>query len=646
MFIEGTTRQSQIAIPLKFELLRSYIKGIDYDWLRHSDKRRIDNQLFEDNLPKVRAKLKVISYKTSQNLLIKNVKHYRDSDSENFIVMKVNAGLTEERARELLDKKTGKFLEDSSYKEYKLENVPLKVVKSLHFLKDIFQKFELPLPDKMTLTYLDDNYTKLEGHEFIKLLLKVRNLKEGKEWEDFEEFCLKHTTKKGKVVEHGFECNLSSPNQKAVILYGILGSEVQRRSKCTGVRAELYLEGTPSTDEGAFQMAINSLEKSDPLHDDKLECLQLLMRTIKSITRENLFWKAYPNWKHLDGKLRPMFKLMSTKTRRPTGSAPNFLQLPQGSLVRGNVCAPKGYILIAPDWSAEEMRLIAWESQCPDMLSGYIGEHKKDLHSITGSVIAPYMYKNLCPSLLNKVKYVMRGEIKCQDYDQYMEWRSMDKSTDESKYSNIIRKKRSKNLNFLSMFSGTAYSAREQLLIPLAEAEILVDMQRRSFSGLGKWQKKVLVDLNKKGYMHDAFGQRYHYRKQTRKGYAMRELRQTLNNYAQGCATAILHEAGRRFNSRKLYDRFGAYIMAPIYDELLCCIKIDTPERMYECLSEIRYCMKITPPGHGISQIPEFEIYIKGADGKSRWAENGVDLDVDFTLDDIKKLEIKNERSN
>jgi len=638
MAMEGTQQHSQINIPLKLELLRSYIKGLDYDWVRHTEEKNLDLKVVEENMPKIKTLLSYISSMTHKSTRLNYCKDFRDSDYDNKFKLKIKAGKDPEIIKESLSIATSKFYNDSEYIPYSTKTLKVKVIKSITFLKDIFEKFNLPVPEKITLGYLEDNYIKYSNELFIQKLLKVRNQKKGKDWDDFEDFCLKNTSQKGKVVEHGFDCNLGSTNKKQVILYGILGSKVNRRSKPSGNRKIMHLEGSPSTDEGAFQMAINALDKGEELYQEKLDCLRLLKITLKSITRNSLFWNPYPKWKHLDGKLRPSFKVPSTRTRRPTGSSPNFLQLPQGGLVRGNVIAPEGYFLVAPDWSAEEMRLVAWESQCPDMLSGYIGDQLKDLHSITGSVIAPYMYRNLCPELLRKVKYVQRGKIKAQDYDQYMLWRAMPKDTPESKYSNLIRKKRAKNLNFLSLFSGTAYSAVEQLLIPFEEAEILVDLQSKSFQGLKPWQNRVHIELNSTGYMKDAFGQRYHYRKAPRKGYSLRELRQTLNNYSQGCATAILYETGKRFHEKEIYHHYGAYLIAPIYDELLCAVKIDTPQRIYECLSEIRDCMKITPPGHGIEQKPEFEVYLKGEDGKSRWAVNGFDLPLNFTLEDIEKL--------
>ena len=358
--------------------------------------------------------------------------------------------------------------------------------------------------------------------------------------------------------------------------------------------------------------------------------------TVKAITRENLFWRPYENWKHLDGKLRPQFNLTSTRTRRPTGSMPNFLQLPKGSLVRGNVKAPEGYLVIAPDWSAEEMRLVADESKCPNMLSAFIGDNKKDIHSIMGAAIAPFMYTSVCPSLLKKVKYVLIKGVQTQDYDQYMEWRSYPSDTDEYIYSNLIRKARAKNLGFLALFGGTAYSAVAQLLITMEEAEKLIDLQGVALPGLKPWHERILREINSKCYMLDAFGQRYHYPKRPSKGYSSREVRQSCNNYAQGAATAILHLTGKAFHDRRLYERYGAYILAPIYDELICIVKNDS--NLYEVLNEIRDSMTITPPGHTISQIPEFEIYLPSDDGISRWSINGVELSQEFTKEEVFNL--------
>jgi len=218
--------------------------------------------------------------------------------------------------------------------------------------------------------------------------------------------------------------------------------------------------------------------------------------------------------------------------------------------------------------------------------------------------------------------------------------------TEEGKIAIKVRKKRAKNINFLSLFFGTAYSAVDQLLIEMEEAERLMEIKDGLYPGLGRWLSKIQSTLNRWGFIIDPAGQRYHFKRSGAK-YSMREYRQAANALCQGTATWMLHTTGQRFHDRQLYQKFGAVIKAPIYDEVLTHVDYSTPEKLYRYLKELQGCMEVdygsgywVKPEHLVPQVPEFTICIPGDDGLSRWSMGEVELPRDFTLTDISELKL------
>lgn len=652
MLIEGTSKHANLTTALQKELLRKYIAGTDYDYDRANSEEQVDHETLVTNMPKIRGLLAKIANKPNPH----SASNWMNSEKDSLIAMKQEAGWATDKISEYLTTSFHRFLENTEYTEWKEEQVPVKVTKTVKFLETVMPTLGLPSPEKVTQRYLEELYYGSEElvtynpqqREYLDCLLSIRSKKEGVEWETFVKLSRLYTTREPKLEASGFECSLGSPTQKQYILYGMLGGEVRRRSKVAmgSVRDKLGLEGSPATDEGAFQMAL--IHDADT--EDKRECIKLILAAVKAMTRSQLFWEPYKAWKHIDGKLRPAFTSSATRTRRPTGGSPNFLQLPKGGKVRGNVTAPSGFIVTAPDWSAQELRISGSLTQDENILSAYIGDDKKDVHSIMGSAIAPLFFHmqghedlyEQCEKIYND-----SGEVVGMPYEQYMEWRSLSKDDNRSKVTNLIRNKRAKNTVFSMSFGGTAYSLVDQLLITMQEAEAIIAMREQQFPGYAVWHAKVASYINRWGFIDDVFGQRYHFRR-TARTFPMRQVRQAANCQCQGAGAYMLAESARRFHDRKLHQKYNAYLCFPIYDELVLMNEYRCANSQYDFYCEVKECMEVNyeagpwvPESALVPQIPEFEVFLPDEHGVSRWAVNGKEIPMAFTLDDIKQLGIK-----
>jgi hypothetical protein len=192
-----------------------------------------------------------------------------------------------------------------------------------------------------------------------------------------------------KVLSFGDELNSGSPQQMQQLLYCKIGVPVRLRGKLAGIgRKQIGITvAGPSTDETAILTAIaNDIEKGSWQHN----ALEVLLRVKSASTRISLYHDKYPLWRHRDGKVHPSFTDAGTDTRRPTGSAPNVLQVSKRDKDMRSMYMPpsKDHVVVAIDYNGQEIRLMACESGDPVMISVYDPANEKDLHSMTGSGIA------------------------------------------------------------------------------------------------------------------------------------------------------------------------------------------------------------------------------------------------------------------
>jgi len=409
-----------------------------------------------------------------------------------------------------------------------------------------------------------------------------------------------------KVVASGDELNLDSPVQMAHLLYGKLDLPIRNYTKVDpgSTRDKLGFGGGPSSNNKSVEIA---LAEDAPEGSWKREVLELVI-DIKSIeTKFKFYYNPYPNWVRPDtGKIHPQCKNCGTVTKRPSGSSPNILQVKKGPIRSIYLPAEEGHVLVAPDFSGQELRILGSESKDPVILDAYLGENKKDLHSLTASAITPKIAATKKPDIYKQIVYDKDKKV-AQDYEQFCKWRASDDET-LREFAEFVRNKRAKGVNFLVNYEGGAGTLSTDLLVPKDEAQEFIDGMFALYTHIPKFQEEShkLAALN--GMVRTAYGNIRHMTDaivSRDDGERMRMERQASNYRIQGCAADILKVVVTECHRTGLLEDTGAVIIAPVYDELVCSVPV---ENLVEFCQRLQKIMDLTPPGHEIPMMSEFSV--------------------------------------
>lgn len=352
------------------------------------------------------------------------------------------------------------------------------------------------------------------------------------------------------VTNSGTELNLDSSDQMKVLFYGILGLPIRLRSlKESKTRDPLGIPRAPQTEESVVQMAV---AMGDAVGWKK-EVLDCLIKAKKASTRIKFFYNKLPMWRHpLDGNIHPQFNQVGTETRRPSGSAPNMLQLSKkgdGVKVRRCILPNKNLghdVVVSIDWDGEELRVLAGLSGDQKLTACYVGDDKLDPHSITAA------------------------EILKVSYDGFVKIRKDEDNPLHKKYDDV--RKDAKNVNFGSSYGiGAAKLARKLLCHPDV-AKAYLDAKKTAYFGIEEWREKVIQFLHGNGYVETLFGTRKHIYDRLNAnddGLVSYYERAAVNFQIQGlCADYLKYVLTHLYRSR-LLQKTGAVMIAAIYDELV-----------------------------------------------------------------------------
>lgn len=354
----------------------------------------------------------------------------------------------------------------------------------------------------------------------------------------------------GELEKTGTELNLDSPKQAQELLYAMLGLPVKVRAfKVSDSRLERGLSGSPQTDKDAVAIAI----AEGDAEGWKREVLDLLTEAKNANTRVKLFYNKLPLWRHpVDGLIHPQFNSTGTETRRFTGSAPNMLQLSKrgdGAKVRKCFIPNQklGHdVIVSLDFDGQELRIIAGLSGDKAMTSCYVGDDKKNVHSLTGAGIAGVSYEDFSAALKDK------------DHPLY------------AKFGDI--RKDSKNVNFLSAYGGGAGKLARKLLCSVDTAKEYLNAKKNVYAGIEDWRSAQIAELHTKGYFKTLFGSRKHvYNKMRSSDEGMNSYyeRASINFQIQGVAADYLKKVLTDIHKAKVLERHGAVMYAAIYDEMV-----------------------------------------------------------------------------
>lgn len=390
---------------------------------------------------------------------------------------------------------------------------------------------------------------------------------EGKDLEKVNKYYLEHW----KPVA---EFSVRSPKQMATLLYEVLKLPVRIRNKPTEKMITAGKQGNPASNEDAVRMAIAFKDT------EHVKLLELLIEYKGYLTKESLFLEKYPKFVHWKtGKIHASQRQSNTTTKRPTCSAPNLLQLPkrQGVEFRNMLKAKEGYTLAALDFKGQELCLGADDSRDPTFLSCYIGDNKKDVHSLTGLTIAQKDVKPLLDGegeeqLDVDDKVIMFNPHLQLDYETFI--KRLEELDQEIKDFRTLGKK----INFTATYGAMAKKVAQTLHITEKEAQTYLTSREETFPGLiiriKEWHKicqGLKYATTMLGGRRHLDGHKYY---DSRKEYErMAADRLAYSMRIQGSAVEMTKLATGRMYREGLFDDEKVLPIINIYDEVVLQIK-------------------------------------------------------------------------
>lgn len=482
----------------------------------------------------------------------------------------------------------------------------------------------LPAIEKITLTGLAEYFdalgvsqmesTEYSGKQakFIELLqeavtqrvdklAKEETFMRRRAFDALAEFCLANPAREPKIVKTGDELNVGSSTQMQQLLYCKIGVPVRLFGDLGIGRLKYGIrQAAPSTDEKAIETAlVNDAEEGTW----QREALKTLLSIKSANTRCTLFHNKLPLWKHVDGRVHPGIRDTGTDTRRPTGSDPNILQIPSkgwGRVMRSMYIPPhEDWVTVAIDFSGQELRIIACESQDPNMLLAYTPGNEKDIHTMTAVGIAVKMA-------------VQEPTLKpLTSFEEFSKARK-DESHPLHGDAESIRGSKAKGCNFNIAFGGGAGTLAKNIIVPFAEAEMMFEGTLSLYSRIRPWQEETAKFMTRNGFTLTGFGTKRHATDNifsNDKGAVARVHRQGTNATIQGTAAEMLKMILTRLHKEEWLYSIRMEFFAPIYDEVVSFVHKD--DVVEYCNVMQRLMSEANPEHYQVPQVPEFSI---GAD--------------------------------
>jgi DNA polymerase-1 len=348
--------------------------------------------------------------------------------------------------------------------------------------------------------------------------------------------------------EAGIEFNVSSPKQLGEILFEKLGLGVKYQKKTS--------TGAKSTKESELQK-MKDLHPIIPMVLEYRELSKLISTYIEPI----------PKMVDTGNRLHARFIQTGTTTGRMASSNPNLQNIPIGSekgkAIREAFLAPKGFKLVAFDYSQIELRIAAFLSGDKKLIQ--IFKSGEDVHTS----VASYVFK------------VPKEEV------------------------NKEMRRRAKVINFGILYGMGVNALTQNLGSDRKTAQEFYNSYFENFDGLAKYLDKTKEDANKFGYTKTFFGRRRYFEGIKSKIPFIRASaeRMAINAPIQGTSADIIKIAMKKIDDfiaeNKLEDKM--HLILQIHDELIYEVADDLIKEVPLKIIDI---MESVIPPEKISGVP------------------------------------------
>jgi DNA polymerase-1 len=217
--------------------------------------------------------------------------------------------------------------------------------------------------------------------------------------------------------------------------------------------------------------------------------------------------------------------------------------------------APEGYMLLALDFTGQELRIAADDSRDPNFLDCYMGENKRDVHSLTGVSIAQKSGLDIEYSLF---------AAQVDENPEYKEYRTL-----------------GKRVNFTCQFGALAPKVSHTLCISESEAQKYITSRAEAFPVLIKRVIEHNKVCKKRGHAKTMLGARRHLGGHQHYGSKNSYDHQSADRLAysmriQGSAAEMVKLVMGEIHRQGILDGDKVLGLMQIHDELVFAIREDS----------------------------------------------------------------------
>ncbi len=307
--------------------------------------------------------------------------------------------------------------------------------------------------------------------------------------------------------------NLNSPKQLQEILFERL--ELPSVRKTPG--------GQPSTAEDVLEALAADYELPQLILDHRG------LAKLRSTYTDALPARINPR----TGRVHTSYHQAVASTGRLSSTEPNLQNIPirteQGRRIREAFVAPRGYLLLAADYSQIELRIMAHLSGDAGLLQAFAED--RDIHRATAAEVFGHSPEHV---------------------------------TDE-------QRRAAKAINFGLIYGMSAWGLARQLGIGRGDAQAYVDLYFQRYPGVHEYMEKTRRLAHERGYVETVFGRRLYLpeiesRNPQRRQYAERT---AINAPMQGSAADIIKRAMLTVDGWLRQGGADAHLIMQVHDELI-----------------------------------------------------------------------------
>jgi DNA polymerase-1 len=331
----------------------------------------------------------------------------------------------------------------------------------------------------------------------------------------------------------GEEFNLGSPKQLGAILYEKLGYPVLSKTA----------KGQASTAEAVLA----ELAEQDYLLP-KVLMQYRSMSKLKSTYTDRLPEQINPR----TGRIHTSYHQAVAATGRLSSSDPNLQNIPirtaEGRRIRQAFVAPKGYKLLAADYSQIELRIMAHLAKDEGLLHSF--RNDLDVHKATAA----------------EVFGVELGAV----------------TTDQ--------RRSAKAINFGLIYGMSAFGLAKQIGVDRKQSQAYIDRYFARYPGVLAYMERTRAQAAEQGYVETIFGRRLYLPEINAKNPALRKgaERTAINAPMQGTAADIIKKAMVAVDNWLAESGLDAKVILQVHDELVLEVREDLVDKVRD---EIRQHM-------------------------------------------------------